>query len=154
MPAASPTPRLNLAYRPTAFASNRREAVRARGVATTEIELTPSSLVVHLRGIDRFLAWRRRVEVPLTQVQGAEPGIAPDVRLVRGTYVRWPASDVQGGLKVGTFLLRDKRRLFYNTRGGDNAITIRLTSARYAAIVVEVADPAATLIAINSAARK
>ena len=124
----------------------------------TEIELTPTSLVVHLRGIDRFLAWRRRVEVPLTQVQGAELGIAPDVKLVRGTYIRWPASDVQGGLKVGTFLvlrpkgrLRDATRLFYNTRSGDNAITIRLTGARYAAIVVEVADPAATVAAIAAA---
>ena len=117
----------------------------------TEIELTPTSLVVHLRGIDRFLAWRRRVEVPLTQVQGAELGIAPDVKLVRGTYVRWPASDVQGGLKVGTFLRRDKTRLFYNTRRGDNAITIRLDGARYAAIVVEVADPPATVAAISAA---
>ena len=124
----------------------------------TEIELTPTELVVHLRGIDRFLALRRQVVVPVTQVRGATPGIAPDVRLVRGTYVRWPASDVQGGLKVGTFLilrpkgrLRDATRLFYNTRRGDNAITIRLTGARYAAIVVEVADPAATVAAINAA---
>ena len=126
----------------------------------TEIELTPSALIVHLRGIDRFLAWRRRVVVPLTQVRGAELGIAPDVRLVRGAYVRWPASDVQGRLKVGTFLvlrpqgrLRDATRLFYNTRRGDNAITIRLSGAPYAALVVEVADPAATVAAINAAAR-
>jgi hypothetical protein len=126
----------------------------------TEIELTPTEFVVHLRGIDRFLAWRRQVVVPLKQVRGATPGIAPDVRLVRGAYVRWPASDVQGRLKVGTFLvlrprgrLRDATRLFYNTRGGEKAITIRLAGARYTAIVVEVADPAATVAAINAAAR-
>ena len=124
----------------------------------TEIELTPTSLVVHLRGIDRFLFWRRRVEAPLTQVQGAELGIAPNVKLVRGTYVSWLASHVPGRLYIGTFLvlrpkgrLRDATRLFYNTRSGDNAITIRLSGARYAAIVVEVADSAATVAAINAA---
>ena len=128
------------------------------GGTMTEIELTPTALVAHLRGIDRFLAWRRRVAVPLERVRGAELGIAPDVRLVRGTYIRWPASDVAGGLKVGTFLvlrprgrLRDATRLFYATRGGANAITVRLSGARYAAIVVEVADPAATVAAINAA---
>ena len=126
----------------------------------TEIELTPTALVVQLRGIDRFLTLRRRVVVPLARVRGATPGIAPDVRLVRGASARWPASDVQGRLKVGTFLvlrpqgrLRDATRLFYNTRRGDNAITIRLSGARYAAIVVEVADPAATVAAINAAAQ-
>lgn len=124
----------------------------------TEIELTPSELVVRLRGIDCFLAGRRRVVVPLAEVRGAEPGIAPDVRLVRGTYIKWPGSDVQGGLKVGTFLvlrkggrLRDAPRFFYNTRNGERAITIRLEGARYVAIVVEVADPAATVAAINAA---
>ena len=124
----------------------------------TEIELTPTALVVQLRGIDRSLALRRRVVVPLALLRGATPGIAPDVRLVRGAYARWPASDVQGRLKVGTFLvlrpqgrLRDATRLFYNVRGGERAITIRLAGARYAAIVVEVADPAATVAAVNVA---
>ena len=123
-----------------------------------EIELTPDTLVVRLRGLDRLLAWRRRVAVPLARVRGAELGIAPDVRLAPGTYIRWPASDVQGGLKVGTFLvlrpkgrLRDATRLFYATRGGADAITIRLAGARYAAIVVEVADPGAAVAAINAA---
>ena len=43
--------------------------------------------------------------------------------------------------------------MFYNTRGGDNAITIRLAGARYTAIVVDPADPAATVAAVNATAR-
>ena len=115
------------------------------------IEITSASLIVHLRWIDRLLCWRPRVVTPLHQVRSAELGIAPDMRLVPGEYMSWIASNLPGKLNVGAFIRRDGIRLFYITRRGENAITIRLTGARYAAIVVEVAEPAATVAAINAA---
>jgi hypothetical protein len=51
--------------------------IRARGEGMIELELTERSLIVHMRGIYRFLALRRRVECELAHVRAVSPGIPP-----------------------------------------------------------------------------
>ena len=117
----------------------------------TGIELTESALRVHIRGIDQFLSFRKEIEAPLTHVAGASVGIEPEVQL-SWQSLRLPGAALPGVVLAGSYLqFRDKTWLFYNTRRGEGAITITLAHKHYAALVVEVADPAGTVAAINAA---
>lgn len=117
----------------------------------TDIELTDDALIISMHGIDQFLSFRKRIEVPLTHVAGAVVGIDPDVQGAFTRSLRLPGAYMPGIAVAGSFLeYREKIWLFYNIRGGANAITIALRHEHYAALVVEVATPAATVAAIGA----
>lgn len=112
--------------------------------------MTDSALIVDMHGIDQFLSFRKRIEAPLTHVAGAVVGSAPEVREVMRRTLCLPGAYMPGSAIAGSFLeFKEKIWLFYNTRGGENAITIMLAHEHYQALVVEVADPAGTVAAIN-----
>lgn len=117
----------------------------------TEIDLTDSTLRVHIRGIDQFLSFRKEIDVPLTHVVGAAVGIEKEAEL-SWQSLRIPGAALPGLVLAGSYLqFRDKYWLFYNIRRGERAITITLAHEHYAALVVEVDDPEGTVAAINAA---
>ena len=119
----------------------------------TDIELTDDALIISMHGIDQFLSFRKRIEVPLSHVVGASVGIDPDVQAAFNRSLRLPGAYMPGIAVAGSFLeYKEKVWLFYNLRGGANAITITLHHEHYAALVVEVAEPAAIVAAIGARA--
>lgn len=116
---------------------------------TTDIRITDHSLVVEPRGLDRFWSFRRRVEVPLTQVRGAthDPGVRHEPRGIRAPGLGLPHK------LAGTFRHR-KGKQFWNVSGFDDAVVVTLTpDAEFDRIVVSADDPAGAERAINAAAR-
>ncbi len=118
-----------------------------------EIELTEQALIIHLRGIYRFLGFRRRIACPLAHVTAVAPNATPALLALpfRATYkvgTRLP------GLVIGGFGTRGDGRNFYALRTGKRAITIALEEERYAGLIVEVDDPAGMARAIGAAARR
>ena len=125
-----------------------------------EIELTERSLVVHMQGINRFLALRRRVECALADVRSVTVGIPAELRDLPFRATR----------KVGTRLILGSTRIiigrfgtlsggdyFYAINSGERAITIELEQGRNAAfkaLVIEVADPAGMAHAIGAAVER
>jgi hypothetical protein len=121
----------------------------------TDIELTDSALVLHIQGVDQFLSFRKRIEAPLEHVLGAVAGIDPEVQDALRKSLRLPGSYVPGIAIAGSYLqIKEKTWLFYNIHHGTNAITIKLAHEHYEALVVEIADPAGTVAAINAAVAK
>lgn len=121
----------------------------------TEVELTDSALVVNIQGLDQFLSFRKRIEAALDNVLGAVVGIDPEVKIAFNKSLRLPGAYMPGIAIAGSYLqFREKTWLFYNIRGGENAITIKLAHEQYEALVVEVADPAGVVAAINAAVEK
>ena len=119
-----------------------------------ELELTEGSLIVHLRGIYRFFALRGRVECALAQVRAVSPGVTPVLLALPLGATRKVGTRLPGRLIIGRFgTLRDGD-YFYAIRSGDRAVTVELEGERYAALVLEVEDPAELARRIAAAAER
>ena len=113
-----------------------------------EIELTDDSLVVHVKGMDKLWAAKSTVTIPIGHVTAVELGVIAAAQ-----------EALQGSLRFGTHLphvitagrfYRDKKIAFWDVHKGDSAITIHVAHDDYTHLVVEVADPWATVQAIRA----
>lgn len=117
------------------------------------IELTPTSLIVHVTGADTFWALKSRLEVPLEHVVGAE--LDPEVQekwtdLWKG--VRLPGTHIPGVIAAGS-LYHHQEWVFWDVHHPEKTVTIRLAHEHYSKLVIEVDDPAAAVAAIQQAIR-
>jgi hypothetical protein len=115
-----------------------------------EVELAEETLIVHVEGMDRLLALRSRLEVPLSHVEGAEADPEEARRRWHGIMERgiW----VPGPITAGTYY-REGELVFWDVHDPEKTVVIRLRDERYARLVVEVEDPEATVARVNEAAR-
>ena len=119
----------------------------------TEIELTESTLIVHVKGIHKILALKSQLEIPLAHVVEAEidPAVVEQWGKVNLKGVRVGTS-LPGVIKAGNFLL-DGQWAFWDVNDPKRAITVRLTDEYYTRLVIEVADPSAAVAKIEGAIR-
>jgi hypothetical protein len=119
----------------------------------TEIELTESMLIVHMKGVHKILALKSQLEIPLTHVVGAE--IDPAV-VEQWGHPNWKGVRIGTGLPgvilAGNVLL-EGQWAFWDVNDPHKAITIRLADEHYTKLVIEVADPAADVARIEEAVR-
>ncbi|MFG1925264.1 hypothetical protein [Cryptosporangium sp. NPDC048952] len=111
------------------------------------VSIAGDDLVVEIEGMDKLWSLKSRLAIPLVNVRGAtaDPGIKADPKGLRA-----PGTHLPGVLTAGTFH-QDGERVFWNIRDGARAVVIALTDERYARLVVEVPDPAATVELIERA---
>ena len=112
----------------------------------TEVEITNGYLRVVVEGFDKVLALKSTLEVPLTHVRGASQD--PDALRERHG-LRLGGTSLPGVIAAGTFF--DGRWWFLDVHHPEDAVKIELDHEHYAALIVEVADPVATVAAINAA---
>ena len=114
----------------------------------TIVEITDGHLRVVVEGMDKVLALKSTIEVPLAHVRGAS--LSPDaLREPRG--LRLLGTSVPGVIAAGSFY--DGEWLFMDVHNHAQAVKIELDHEHYAALIVEVEDPAATVSTINAAVR-
>ena len=108
-----------------------------------------TDLIIEIEGTDKLWALRSRLAIPLANVRGAtaDPGIAKDPKGVRA-----PGTHVPGVITAGTFHL-DGERVFWDVRDAADAVVIELRDERFARLVIQVADPRATVGLIEHAIR-
>jgi hypothetical protein len=110
------------------------------------VEVTKQHLRLTLRGLDKALTIMSSIEVPLSHVRGAE--LAPaEVRGVHGPSFAGPY--LRGAVTEGNVL--DEEWLFFDVSDAEKAVKITLDHERYAAVVVQVSDPALTIRTILKA---
>jgi hypothetical protein len=115
-----------------------------------EIEITPTSLVVHINGADQFFALKSRLEVPLEHIAGVDASVPEARQIWHG--LRMGGTNVPGVITAGRYLQHGEWA-FWDVHDPDKAIAIRLRDEHYAKLVIGVDDPAATANAIASAIR-
>jgi len=94
--------------------------------------------VVELHGWDAFYCCRRRVEVPINEVEGV--GVYARER-VPAQGLRWPGTSLPGVIRAGSFGFRSARD-FWDVRKGQEVLVVALKpDAEYRRIVLEVPDP-------------
>ena len=103
----------------------------ASGVAVFEVE-----------GLDKLWSLKSRLEIPLAHIRDVR--VDPDA--ARGWWhgIRAPGTNVPGVITAGTFYQHGKR-VFWDVQGPERVIVIELGDERYDELIVEVADPSATV---------
>jgi hypothetical protein len=113
-----------------------------------DIELTSTSLIVHIRGVDQFFAMKSRLEVPLEHIASVD-ATAPEAHEV-WHGLRMVGTNLPGVITAGRFVQHGEWA-FWDVHDPDKAIAIRLRDERYAKLVIGVDDPVTTAKAITAA---
>jgi hypothetical protein len=112
-----------------------------------QVRVDGETLVVEIEGLDKLWALKGRLEIPLVNVRGAtaDPGMVKEPKGIRA-----PGAHVPGVITAGTFHI-DGERIFWDVHDASKAIVIELHDERYSRLVVQVADPRATVALIENA---
>ena len=112
-----------------------------------QVRIDDAALIVEIEGLDKLWAFKSRLEIPLLNVRGAtaDPGMIKEPKGVRA-----PGAHVPGIITAGTFHI-DGERIFWDVRDATKAVVIELHDERYSRLVVQVADPRATVDLIERA---
>jgi len=111
------------------------------------VRTADGNLVVEIEGLDKLWSFKSSLTIPLGNVRGAtaDPGMAKEPKGLRA-----PGTHVAGVITAGTFH-QDGERVFWDVRDGARAVVIELADERFARLVIEVAEPAATVALIEGA---
>ena len=113
-----------------------------------EIEITPTSLVVHVRGADKFFALASRLEVPLEHISAVDPSPPEAHGVWHG--LRMAGTNLPGVITAGRFLQHGEWA-FWDVHDPARAIAIRLHDEGYAKLIIGVDNPDATVALIKAA---
>jgi hypothetical protein len=116
-----------------------------------EIEVTPTSVIVHIRGADRFFALKSQLEVPLEHIAGVVASVPEAHEIWHG--LRLGGTNLPGVITAGRFMQHGEWA-FWDVHDPDKAIAIRLHDEHYARLIIGVDDPAATARAITIALQR
>jgi hypothetical protein len=116
-----------------------------------EIEITPTSVIVHIRGADRFFALKSQLEVPLEHIAAVDASEPEAHQIWHG--LRAAVTNLPGVITAGRFIHHGEWA-FWDVHDPDQAIAIRLRDEHYAKLIIGVDDPAATAKAISAAIQR
>jgi hypothetical protein len=112
------------------------------------IEISDDELIVTIDGWDRIWSLRGSLKVPLAHVAGAGSGEAAAREWYKG--LRLGGTNIPGVLTAGYFY-RHGSWVFWDVHDPALAVAIDLHDEHYKQLVVQVADPAATIAAVQAA---
>lgn len=110
------------------------------------VTITPTTIIVEPKGLDKLWSFRRKFVIPLAHVRGAtfDPGANHEPKGLRAPGLAIP------GKWSGTFH-RDGDTSFWNVSTPAQTVVIELTDERYDRLVLTVAEPRTIVDAINGA---
>lgn len=108
-----------------------------------DIRVDAGQLIIHFRGWDAFYCLRRRLEVPVTAVEGV--GVY-DRTVIPAEGLRLPGTALPGVIRAGSYGTGPSRD-FWDVRTGQRLLVIQLKpGAKYRRLVLEVPDPRQTML--------
>ena len=118
----------------------------------TKVEIQDDRLVARIQGLDKVLALRSELSIPLAHVKGATVSPAEVRRRWRNPLrAHVPGTDMPYVMMAGSFLFLDGEHAFWDVHDPDRTVVIELDHERFAKLVLEVEDPQAVAAAINAA---
>ena len=115
----------------------------------TQLELSGERLTVRLSGVDRMLALRGRLDIPLDHVVSVDTG---DRAVPNRSGLRALAARVPAAIAPSTFYQRSGSG-FLDAGDPSRTLVIGLYHERYSKLVIEVEDPEEAASAIVHAVR-
>jgi hypothetical protein len=111
----------------------------------TTVRTSDDKLVVDIKGWDQVWALKRRLEISLDHITGMR---AATDEVPRGVCI--PGTHVPGVIAAGTFYDMGEK-VFWAVHDSGRAIAIDLHDEDYSMLILEVADPDATICDIRRA---
>lgn len=112
------------------------------------VEIAGDELIVSIEGWDRLWTLAGRLTVPLKHVAGASSGEAAAHEWYKG--LRLGGTNIPGVLTAGYFY-RHGSWVFWDVHDPARAVAIELHDEHFKSLIVQVADPAGTIAAIQGA---
>ena len=106
--------------------------------------------VFEVEGWDKLWALRSRLEIPLAHVTDVEANVDQVNRWWHGLKVM--GADLPGLFAAGTFYYHGEL-VFWDVRQLSNTIIVSLDHERYRKLIIEVADPSATVVLLRGATK-
>ena len=113
-----------------------------------KVEITGDELTVDVTGIDKVLALKSTLTVPLAHVAAIDRDVKEAGVVFHG--LRLPGTGIPGVLTAGSFLNHGQWS-FWDVHDPAKAVIIRLHDEHYNRLVVGVDDPAATVQLVRAA---
>lgn len=113
-----------------------------------DIEIDGDKAVFKVEGFDKLWALRSRLEFPLAHIRA----VRADSSIAHGWWhgIRLLGTQVPGLLTAGTFY-QAGNTVFWDVSNPDRTIVIDLDHEFYGHLVIEVADPTATVARLQQA---
>jgi hypothetical protein len=115
-----------------------------------QVEIADGALVVSVTGVDKLLALKSRLEVPLEHVAGV--ALRPEEARTWWHGFRLPGTHIPGVVTAGSFY-QSGEWVFWDVHDPEQTVAIQLRHEHYTRLVIQVDDPEATAAALNSAMR-
>jgi hypothetical protein len=103
-----------------------------------------------VEGWDKLWSLRSRLEIPLAHITGVEANVDQVNRWWHGVKVM--GAELPGLFAAGTFYYRGEL-VFWDVRDPANTIIVSLDHERYRKLIIEVADPSATVALLRGATK-
>lgn len=113
----------------------------------TSTTINDQELTINVEGIDKLLAFKGSITIPVEHVVGAEMNSEPLMDFKHATF--GIGTIFAGKIMTGTFK-EDGETSFWDVRDPQKAIVITLADESYQKLIIEVEDPAATVQEINA----
>jgi hypothetical protein len=104
--------------------------------------------VFEIEGWDKLWSLRSRLEIPLAHITGVEANVNQVNQWWHGLKVL--GADLPGLFAAGTFYYHGEL-VFWDIRHPANTIIVSLNHERYRKLIIEVADPGATVARLREA---
>src|SRR5580658_7483581 len=107
-----------------------------------ELTIGDERVRFEVQGWDKLWSLKSELDIPLAHIRG----VRIDPEPARGWFhgLRVPGTDIPHVITAGTFYQRDGW-VFFDVRDPEKTIVLELDHERYKRLVIEVADPAATV---------
>jgi len=115
----------------------------------TTVSADEQDLVIEIEGVDKFLALKSHLRVPLTHIVRAEPAVQLAKEWYHGFRV---GTSLPGIMTAGTFF-KDGKKTFWDVHDPEKAIIIYLNHESYQQLVIEVENPEMVIGKINQAVK-
>lgn len=123
-------------------------ALNMRRPTRVDIRVDGGQLIIQFRGWDAFYCGRRRLEMPVTTVEGV--GVY-DRSVIPAEGLRLPGTALPGVIRAGSYGTGSTRDL-WDVRRGQRLLVIQMKpGAEYRRLVLEVPDPRQTRLDLRPA---
>jgi len=102
------------------------------------VNLTPSNVEIALAPWESILSLHGSLHVPLEHIVSAS--VEPPPERWRQWFTKLVGTSLPGVIALGTFITGDGF-VFYDVRGGEKCLVLRLHDERYKAVYLEVHPP-------------
>jgi hypothetical protein len=112
----------------------------------TRVNVSSGKLIIDVQGLHKVWAFKSRLEIPIEHVSAIRSAAAE-----RAKGIRLPGTSIPGLITAGTYYEGNEKPVFWDVSNQEKAIAIDLQDEPFSTVVIEVADPEASICEILNA---